>query len=370
MLMLLPGFFIGKIGKWIKCGDRATVSNISTEEGGSFTAVLTLMFRSQMTLMNAGGPDSLAPLLMKNKSILGGVFGSVWGGCLWSRAYLFLQRINFYLTGRNLLEQTARWEPHEPMGGGCTYLQCRTCWLDDCVEAFLRLHTGKQTNLVILGAGYDSRCYRLPHLENTAMYEVDASGSQAEKLKSLKAAGIDPGRTVFVSCDFQTQDWLKKLHASGFDGALPTLLVWEGVTMYLPEEIVAATLARVVELGEGSCIGFDYFDRTWALSPTLQNKTKSTGEPLIFGLTGHEPEELVASRNLFMLDHLKVEELVDRYVAKHCDGRAFGHIGDFGGFVLAGNFEMQEKKQKEADQVCIDNPAAVSDIKLEEMDEQ
>merc|ERR1719204_1292889 len=148
---------------------------------------------------------------MRGQSILGTVFGPVWGGSIWSQAYLYLQRVNFYLTQRILQEQTARWEPQEPIGGLCTYLQCRTCWLDDCVEAFLRLHDQKQTNLVILGAGYDTRCYRLPHLENTATYEVDAPDSQAAKLKSLKDACVNTGSTKFVSCDFLTQDWLIQL---------------------------------------------------------------------------------------------------------------------------------------------------------------
>ena len=110
--------------------------------------------------------------------------------------------------------------------------------------------------------------------------------------------------------------------------------------MYLPKEVVGATLKQVSGLAEGSCIGFDYLDSAWIFSPAAQKAAKGAGEPVVFGLTGEEPEELVASKKLFMLDHLKRDELVDRYVAKHCDGRPVGHIGDFGGFVLAGNFEM------------------------------
>ena len=136
--ILLPGLLILGLRK---CRTAASESNISLTGDGSSTAIFTLMFRSLMAQMNAGGPDSLAPLLMKQKSIL----RPVWGGGLWTKMYLFLQKVNFYLVKRILQEQTTY--PKGPTGGGCTYLQCRTCWFDDCVEAFLQLHQGNRQTL-------------------------------------------------------------------------------------------------------------------------------------------------------------------------------------------------------------------------------
>ena len=120
MLMLVPGFLLAKV---LKGRSKDWECNKSLTGDGSDTAVLTLMERSQMNLMNAGGPDHLAPLLMKDKSILGIVFGPVWGGALWSDIYLLMQRINFYLVRRILQEQTAHWEPHKVIGGGkCLFI--------------------------------------------------------------------------------------------------------------------------------------------------------------------------------------------------------------------------------------------------------
>ena len=330
LLILSPGFVIRKL---MKHRSAASESNISLAGDGSGTAIYTLMYRSQMTMMDAGGPDTLAPLLMKHKSVL----GPVWGGRFCTDMYILLQRINFYLVKRILQEQIA---PKRPTGGRCAYMQCRTCWFDDCVESFLRLHQGKQTNLVILGAGYDTRCYRLPHLQGTSTYEVDAPGTLAAKLKSLETAGINKGNTVFVSCDFITQDWLEQLDSSGFNRSYPTIIVWEGVTMYLPETVIRATLAKVVEMEKGSCIGFDYLNTTLVGNIAVQKQMKQVGEPLLFGLSKNEAEELIASEQLYMLDHLRFEELVERYVPKHYDGRPLGYVGDFGGLVLAGNFDM------------------------------
>ena len=110
--------------------------------------------------------------------------------------------------------------------------------------------------------------------------------------------------------------------------------------MYLPEEVVRTTLAKVVGLEKGSCIGFDYFNDSMVLDPKLQKQMQSIGEPWLFALNDKEPEELVESEQLYMLDHLRFKELLDRYVPKHYDGRPLGYNGDWGGLVLAGNFEM------------------------------
>ena len=105
--ILLPGFLILGLRK---CRTAASESNISLTGDGSSTAIFTLMYRSLMAKLNAGGPDSLAPLLMKQMSIL----GPVWGGVFWTNMYLFLQRVNFYLVKRILQEQTAY--PKGPTG--------------------------------------------------------------------------------------------------------------------------------------------------------------------------------------------------------------------------------------------------------------
>jgi hypothetical protein len=57
---------------------------------------------------------------------------------------------------------------------------------------------------------------------------------------------------------------------------------------------------------------------------------------MIFGLAGDEPVELVESKGMDVVEHLKHKELVKRYVPTHFDGRPIGWLNDFGGFVLAG----------------------------------
>ena len=195
-------------------------------------------------------------------------------------------------------------------------------------------------NVVILGAGFDTRCYRLNLPERgVSTFEVDAPGTQKLKKRVLARAGIDAGPTTFISCDFGKEDWLQRLLDNGFSVNKPSFFVWEGVTPYITKETVKSTLNKIATIcAPGSCIGYDYVDRTWALTPKLAAITKRGGEPWLFGMTGNEPEELAEDcGGLEVWDHLHKEEIVQRYLAKHYDGRPVGYLeDDFGGLILLG----------------------------------
>jgi len=334
-LILLPSILVVD---FVKKSDR----NISTSVRGSRTAIKAACARSQMFLQQSGGPDFLAPSLARQLSLFG---EGIPGSHLWTRIYLFLSRCNFYLTGRIFPDQLGS---RITKCGETAFLQARTCWLDDCVETFVRKHqdldTGKaDVNVVILGAGYDTRCYRLGLPERGVQtFEVDTPSTQQAKIKALSNAGINASKTKFVTCDFTSEDWLDRLQMNGFSMKIPTLFVWEGMTMYLPRDAVKTTIEKLGRCAKGSCIGFDYLDRTWALTPDIQKIMKRWGEPWLFGMTGDEPEELIAEcasdckRDETILEHLKYKEVIRRYLAKHCDGRPIGFLDDFGGFILVG----------------------------------
>ena len=74
------------------------------------------------------------------------------------------------------------------------------------MDSFVKKHEGKPFNVVILGAGYDTRYYRLETLlnENAKLYEVDAEGSQVSKKSVLRRAMVDCSHVTFVNVDFET----------------------------------------------------------------------------------------------------------------------------------------------------------------------
>jgi methyltransferase (TIGR00027 family) len=115
--------------------------------------------------------------------------------------------------------------------------------------------------LVILGAGYDSRAYRFDELKGKVkVFEVDHPATQTVKMEKVKKIfGSLPDHVVYVPIDFENQKLDERLFESGYDKNLKTLFIWEGVTYYIMPEAVDITLAFVAKnSGEGSSIIFDY----------------------------------------------------------------------------------------------------------------
>jgi methyltransferase (TIGR00027 family) len=134
------------------------------------------------------------------------------------------------------------------LGHRTTFLDAALCRCLDSVE-----------QVVILGAGWDTRAYGPARQEGLRVYEVDRPAMQAAKREALAKAGIDSPRVRYAAVDFNKESWLAALARVGFQPAAPTFVLWEGVTYYLEAQAVQATLRTVAtQLGEGSAIAFDY----------------------------------------------------------------------------------------------------------------
>jgi methyltransferase (TIGR00027 family) len=132
--------------------------------------------------------------------------------------------------------------------------QLRTAILDGAIEAALPIG-----QLVILGAGFDSRGWRLPSLEQTIVFEVDHPDTQGWKRN--RAAGATPrAREVrFVAVDLSSEELGARLAEAGHDPTLPTFWLWEGVIMYLRHEDVRRTLEAIAaRSAPGSMLAFTY----------------------------------------------------------------------------------------------------------------
>ena len=137
-------------------------------------------------------------------------------------------------------------------------------------DSIVRDEAPRVTQIVILGAGYDTRAYRMDCLRGKKVFEVDAPGTQSMKLLKLEQAGIIHGdknasAAVYVSVDFETQKFEDRLAESGFDASQKTLWVWEFVSPYLSPHAVAETCAAVRRASApGSMLAFDYLYRDMA----------------------------------------------------------------------------------------------------------
>lgn len=168
----------------------------------------------------------------------------------------------------------------------------RTRFFDDAMSSYL----GKVDQVVILGAGWDTRSYSLLKKSDVQAFEADTPETQTQKRRSLEAANIDASDVVFAAADFNEESWLDALKRAGFDPDKPTFVLWEGVTYYLEAEAVEATLQTVAEqLAPGSAIAFDYPARHIIEGNTSLTYRMTTlaarlvGEPWTFGISTEAP---------------------------------------------------------------------------------
>jgi methyltransferase (TIGR00027 family) len=176
---------------------------------------------------------------------------------------------------------------------------------------------------VILGAGFDTAALRLraalPELE---IFEVDHPATQAVKLKTL--ARIDPegrARVRFVPVDFERDDLVSRLEEAGFDAGRRSVVTWMGVSYYLTEEAIAATLDRLARLlAPGSALAFDYVPPS-VVDGTARHRAARigtwraarSGEPFLFGIELPELDALLARHGFVRVEHLTPDEMVARY---------------------------------------------------------
>jgi len=99
--------------------------------------------------------------------------------------------------------------------------------------------------VVILGAGYDGRVWRLKELAGVKVFEVDHPATQGEKRSHLAQLPPAIGMVSFVSIDFERESLDGVLEHAGHDRSLPTCWIWEGVVMYLTRDAMRATLASI-----------------------------------------------------------------------------------------------------------------------------
>ncbi len=219
----------------------------------------------------------------------------------------------------------------------------RTRLIDDLVTD-ARSSIGQ---LVILGAGFDARAYRLPGLEQVTVFEVDHPATQQAKREVLGRvlAGIVAGDPLawhvrFVPVDLERDDLVRALRAAGYRDGVRSLFVWEGVTNYLPPAAVDQTLGAVRGLAAaaaGSLLVFTYVDRA-VLEGELSRfpearrwveGVRRRGEPWTFGLDPAEVEQFLSHRGFELIRDLSTAQAGERYfrpLGRRERGSALYHV--------------------------------------------
>ena len=149
-------------------------------------------------------------------------------------------------------------DPDSPPGGRRgvalrVWVVARTLFLDD-----LLAEAGQQgcRQVVLLGAGFDARAFRLPWPPGTRCFEVDTPDVLGPKDQVLAAEHAVPGcERLVVPCDLR-DDWPAALRAAGLDPARPTAWIAEGLLVYLTAADVDRLLDTITSLSApGSWLG-------------------------------------------------------------------------------------------------------------------
>jgi len=151
------------------------------------------------------------------------------------------------------------------------WVAVRTAFIDEQLVGF------KGSQVVILGAGLDSRAARLARA-GVRFFEVDQPASQRDKLERIARIDDYPrDAATHVACDFEKDDFLDRLTAAGFAADAPAFIVWEGVTPYLHEPAIRATLRRIAHgCHPETTVIFDHLTRSFVEGTTKSKPDADT----------------------------------------------------------------------------------------------
>jgi len=154
------------------------------------------------------------------------------------------------------------------------------------------------TQLVILGAGYDTRAYRIDTLKGCMkIFEIDRPDTLARKTGIVQQIfGQVPDHVVFIPLDMAQGDCWESLVTAGWSPEGKTLFLLEGLVMYLPHKAVEDLLSGIARnTGAGSIVLFDFVPQSLADGSSdaeggqnIRNWTIVIGEPILSGFDDRE----------------------------------------------------------------------------------
>ena len=208
--------------------------------------------------------------------------------------------------------------------GGYYYANARTKHID---KLFLEASSNGLEQVVVLGAGFDSRAYRFgKEVPGIRFFELDHPPTSARKQERLKEIfGTPPTNVQFVPIDYQSWDVAETLEEAGYDSKKITCFILEGVSMYVKKEAVDRTLRFIASRSAaGSTVIFDYLPERALAGDTkpypgfrrIAFRMALAGEPLLSGLPDQTDAltSYMQASGLELLSNVGHEELTRMYL--------------------------------------------------------
>ena len=282
-------------------------------------------------------PSETAMFAALRRTIANKEFGDEKFGPDYLAEHFLPPHFRFFLRFKKIRENTKN-KLNGFLPGLNEFMIARTAYFDGLfVEALKK----DFPQIVLLGAGYDSRAYRFAKLNrDTTIFELDISPTQNRKKTCLKKARIDiPQGVKLVPIDFNKESLKDVLGKAGFEGKEKTLFIWEGVSYYLDAESVDATLGFVSHTSHpDSIIAFDYtvtfseenlatYYGAKEFAQTM--KEHHANEELMFSIEEGAIESFLDRSNLKMIEHLNNEEIEKKFLTMDSGaliGQTTGHF--------------------------------------------
>lgn len=220
------------------------------------------------------------------------------------------------------------------------YVIARTKFID---SVFMNTITGGIEQVLIFGAGFDTRSIRLLNGYGIKVFEMDSEVTQKAKIRRFGEVGVPvPNNTHYVSVDFNKENPVEKLLQNGFQPGKSCLFILEGLLMYLDDEAVDKTFKMIHRIsGPDSLMVFDYI-----YSSVIEGKGDHYGEKKIketvanagehwtFGFPEGKIKNILDEYGFRLLDEAGKKELERRFF-KNYDGSIIGKLNGTHSIVLA-----------------------------------
>jgi methyltransferase (TIGR00027 family) len=202
--------------------------------------------------------------------------------------------------------------------GARTSAVARTRFADDLLRDALR---NGARQVLILGAGFDTRAYRLPEIATARVFEVDHPLTQAAKIRVIGQPAAQPGVVTHVSVDLTRQTLDGALRGTDFDVNARSFVLWEGVTNYLTEAAVDATLRAIAaSVPPGSVLFLTYVHQglldgsvRFDGGAGILQRVREVGEPWTCGFEPSEMPAYLTARGFGLVEDLSADDYRARY---------------------------------------------------------
>ena len=197
-----------------------------------------------------------------------------------------------------------------------TCMLCRKRYIDEKIAE----SRGRIEAAVNLGAGFDTRAYRLPALADVPVWELDQPETiRKKRARLVKIFGGIPSHVDLVAADFDRETLEDVLRANGYSPDRRTFFIWEAVTQYLTAEGIRTTFDFLAKAAPGSRIAFTYVLRNF-----LEGKAKYGWKKFyekfvvkdrtwIFGMEPEDWPDFLKGYGWRVIEDVGYEELSEKY---------------------------------------------------------